>query len=597
MKKLKAFVLPIMLLALILVFFACNNLHTGEEDGTTGSFTISIMVGGNTRAMWDTWPDGNLSDGVAPSMLTHLITVTPKGGDPLTRVIEGSGSVSLTVPVGACTIVVEGMGPDHVVYSFGSRTVNIVPGKNPDAPISMGPRKMTAAGLTVLKNPVNPSYQGCAPDLTGIVVKINYQDGTSSITTDTTRFSTIPQRCEEWLSADAPVSDRTFTLYYRGAEGALVLPEVLGLLEAHVTGAGGFGDYYEDNLFEGIVLEGDYLSGTGIIRRRIPFFTDDAWLNLGPRTQHPTAIRIVDKAENKYIVYTVADNTNPSPLQPESAIAIVLPLDNYWLVDRLEYVSGSVTPFTVETVPKQDSVWLMALNDVKLRVIYYSPNNPPRTREIGMAEYRAAQNLRKASKIIITNSTGSSMTWEEMAIKPDINIYANLFYYSDLIDPDTGEPNLSVEPGQINAAMVPIKESFSYTFSGIQKVRRDETNHTGEPTVLGTAVAADTTGLARTAQELLDQLRKYWKVEAIYKSKVDPKAAPITVEYPADKWAVDGVTQGSTTNIGSVNGLPGMTGLDATNIQSEETRSVGIRFELPENKGWEIINFDYKVKP
>jgi len=590
MKKLGAFGLPIILLALVLVFFACNNPHTGEEDQTTGSFNISIIVGANARGMWDTG-SANLTDGVAPSMLTHIITITPNSGDILTRVIEGSGTVSLTVPVGLCTIVVEGMGPDHVVYSYGSRTVNIRSGPNPDAPVSMGPRKDTM-NLMVIKNPENPSYQGCAPDLTGMVVKLFYTDGTTSITTDTTRFSTIPPRCEDWLSADLPEEDRTFTLYYRGATAPLVLPEVLGLVGVTATGAGGILDFYEDNPFEGFVLYGDYLSSNGqLLKKQIPFFTDDV----------KTEIRIINResGDGGYILYKVADNKNPGPLQPENAIYISIPFDNYYNVDRLVYVSGSATPFSVETVPKQDSVWLMALNDVKLRVIYYSQGNDMRTREIGMAEYRAAQNLRKASKVIITNSTGTDMTWEEMVKTPGINIFANLYYYSSFIDPDTGDllGDRDGALGEGNGAKVPITDAFSYTFSGLQKVRRDSTAHSGEPTISGYFANNDDANYSGSTRSLFEQLQKYWKVEAVYISKADQKAAPITVEYPLDKWAVDGVTPDSTTNINSGNGLPGMIGLNVTNIQSEETRSVGIRFELPEGRGWEILYFDFIVKP
>jgi len=585
MKKLMAFALPIMLLALVLVFFACNNFHTGEEDGTTGSFTISIIGGGNARGMWDTGP-ANLSDGVAPSMLTHLITVIPNGGDPLTRVIEGSGTVSFTIPVGLCSIVVEGMGPDHVVYSYGSRTVNIVPGRNPDAPITMGPRKNIVMFL-IQKNPTNPSYQGCAPDLTGMVVKFFYTDGTTSITTDTTRFSTIPERCEDWLPADAPKAARTFTLYYLGVEANnyLVLPEVLGLVDLSITGLAEW-VCYEDNLFEGIVLEGTYSSSNGqMLKRQIPFFNNKDWV-------------YIDEAANK-VEYTVADNNNPGPLQP-GAITIPLVYANYWKVDRLDYVSGSVTPFTVETVPKQDSVWLMALNDVKLRVIYYVPNGGRgHTREIGMAEYRAAQNLRKASKITIWNDSGCT-AWADMAIKPGIKTYACLFYYSSLIDPDTGDVQGDREQiAEGNGAMVPITDSFAYSFSEIRKVSPDYSNHGGftggESVVTGYEVKQDTSGLL-VARDLLRQLLAYWNVEAVYKSKVDPTAAPITVVYPSNKWAVDGVTPGSNTNIGSVNGLPGMIGLDVTNIEIIEKRSVGIRFELPEG-GWETLYFDYYVKP
>jgi len=553
MKKLETIGLPIMLLGLVLVFFACNILHTGEEDKAMGSITISIGSG-NARGIWDTWPDGNLSDGVAPSMLTHLITVIPNGGDPLSRVIEGNGSVSFNLPVGHCTIVVEGMGPDNVVYSFGSRTVDIVRGVNPPAPISMGPRKMTKS-ITVLKNPTNPSYQGCAPDLTGIVVEIGYDDGTSSITTDTTKFSTIPERCEEWLPPEASELDRRFTLYYRGARCAFVLPEVVGLIFVNAVGAG---DCYEDNLFAGIALEGDYLSSTGQrLRRPISFFTtNDAWINIDKNT--------------KMLEYTVANNTKPSPLQPQGAITIALLYTDYYQVDKVEYISGNVTPFTAETAPLQDSVWLMALNDVKLLVIYYSePSGKPSNRIIGMAEYRAAQNLKKASKITITNSAGSSMTWAEMAKSPDIEITARLSYYGSNINPDTGE----LYPPSINDAIVPITNSL-YIFDRIEKVRKDNTGTTGNPQALVNRT---------TARDLLNSLLTYWNVEAVYKSKVNPNATPITRVYPADKWTVDG-----------------MTGFDVSAPQGgKETRSVGVRFELPESSidDWRMIYFEYDVLP
>ena len=131
----------LLLLIITIILFACSN-YMGEEDA--GSFTIS--VGGEThnepsgrifqyssRAAldWDALIDSNNLD--------HEITVTDSAGNQHSYQIlwndPDKTAAFTSLPLGLCTIEVEGRDGFGNVQSYGYKEVTIVSGNNGAIPV------------------------------------------------------------------------------------------------------------------------------------------------------------------------------------------------------------------------------------------------------------------------------------------------------------------------------------------------------------------------------------------------------------------------------------------------------------------------------
>jgi hypothetical protein len=133
--------ISISLLAMLPLFMLITCLSPFEgNEGDGGTVTITVGTSSNSRIAWN---------GIETDQLTHIITVTDSSGKVQNITLEpGVSSAPLpSLSIGSCKIVVEGW-LNGALKSRGTTTVNVKPGKNDTAPVTMGQPTPIASDYT-----------------------------------------------------------------------------------------------------------------------------------------------------------------------------------------------------------------------------------------------------------------------------------------------------------------------------------------------------------------------------------------------------------------------------------------------------------------
>jgi len=95
-------------------------------------------------------------------------------------------------------------------------------GEPTEPPTPVIPAPVTVLNMTVLKHPINPSFEGAYPDLTGLEVLVKWTNGDQKIVTDTSLFTVYPpvafvDAADTHLIAPSPKG--RYAIQYIGDEG------------------------------------------------------------------------------------------------------------------------------------------------------------------------------------------------------------------------------------------------------------------------------------------------------------------------------------------------------------------------------------------
>jgi len=146
------------------------------------------------------------------------------------------------------------------------------------------PPSKTVTAIQILRQPVNESYQGFAPDLTGLIAEVFWSDGTSeTVLGESGKFTTSPGYCDEAWPGTKSTSDPSkygdgtdpytkLSLQYIGQAAlasGLEIPMVVGATKIDITGVPK--PWYADERpnFDGLAYEISY---------------DTGWLGLGSKS-------------------------------------------------------------------------------------------------------------------------------------------------------------------------------------------------------------------------------------------------------------------------------------------------------------------------
>ena len=105
------------------------------------------------------------------------------------------------------------------------------------------PPSPTVTSIVILQQPVNESYQGLPPDLTGVIAEVYWSDGRREVVSDTSKFFSLPGYCD-------------FANFEFGSEISKIMPFVmsLGYVGSHAVSA---------SLYIPLVIPADTIEITG----------------------------------------------------------------------------------------------------------------------------------------------------------------------------------------------------------------------------------------------------------------------------------------------------------------------------------------------
>jgi len=323
--------------------------------------------------------------------------------------------------------------------------------------------------LVVLKHPNMYSFEGAAPNLSGLQVAVYWSDNTMTIDEPASSFYILPPVAKlpgrdgtGTMSSCTAVSDfGAYYLYYDGASAAkpanIYIPAVVALAwdgtastltgtnttnEPKISMSGKIPAVYEDQLpFDASKVtmkayytalpassidpdhDGSYMGVTTGLPNDYgyPGLKWDA-VTAGekevPVTSHPTAWDV------KRATTSTADIDSKLayiPVLEFDTVSFDADVGAFYYVDKLEYISGSakLRPFLAdeEELTGKDINWVQELTDAKARfnVIYYTGPNQELSsykREIGMDDYVKAMYTvgkdgnAKATVPIVSGETG-----------------------------------------------------------------------------------------------------------------------------------------------------------------------------------------------
>ena len=317
--------------------------------------------------------------------------------------------------------------------------------------------------------------------------------------------------------------------------------------------------------------------------------------------------------------------------------------------------------------------WWRLLYDagLKFKVTYYLEKDATatKTRVITMTDYvKAMYTVDEAGKpratlpVFTGNNVSISGTPQSYRMSSpqhwastdgDYNLNIALYYYSDLIEtPKTlnateaaavglgnGDPygyagkgdlklDLKVDYETANAATIPLSEiGLIAQFSGFKAVRKDDTDHPGEPTVTSAPLNADSPTsvlgpdgkrypYSRVALYEV-QLPTYWDVYWTYENT--RSSEEVKIKIPSTKWVNNvaaNMTTGNTriykegwysvfgtektSTPGQGKDRAGLTDYDFDEIEETEIRTCTVLFPAPKSVGRsedDELDFDYRVTP
>jgi len=193
----------------------------------------------------------------------------------------------------------------------------------------------------------------------------------------------------------------------------------------------------------------------------------------------------------------------------------------------------------------------------------------------------------------------------------EYNLYVSLFYYSDLIDPDSklgeGMPKGTyLSYLNSNAALIPIATDDVHIvaqFTGFDKRRIEKTDHKGEPIIKGSEVNKDVNTNGSTGanaylwsrEDLYSQLQEYYTGIWKYDNQWDDTNLDTDVAY---WYTVDGRAASPALDYSRA----GLTDYDFSDIEEEESdpRTCEVTFPAPPSVSHsedDAVEFDYFVKP
>jgi len=210
------------------------------------------------------------------------------------------------------------------------------------------------AEMRVIRNILSdsPSFQGKTPNLSGLVIEVEYADGKEPLTR---RFSDASEFYTDMHKDGKVFEDYTYTttelrmkVYHRDHGSHYVwanIPRVLPLETLHVEGNIPSQTYYEDelepetfpNFYKNITLVGNYRDTDGRLwpNEPIPFSDDFSRFQWGRNARG-----VIDS-----VYYVIAENTRGTVTQGEfparQQARVTMNIGTLYEIDRIDYVEGS----------------------------------------------------------------------------------------------------------------------------------------------------------------------------------------------------------------------------------------------------------------
>ena len=373
-------IFSLMLITCALLFIACENPDV-EEEGGMGGFTISFSgvqrTEGSRASVYppSDSPQGN-TDPKAPALseLNFKVTFTDiYSKEEKTFNFRGDQEIKGNIATGMYFVTVEVSLLDGAPYALGGSIAGVEIKSGSNNPIRVWlDYKEPVVSMAVITPPSGPSYQGCFPDLTGMVVEFTYTDGYTSLETDfsSPRFSIeAPGANSSGFSriVEQATTPQTIVFTYMSINGFAFSPtvniEVVPLVNVYVTTKGAL-DMFEEVAypdFGNAIVEGFYSDGW---YRPIPLqmLREDNWFESNSYYLNPdsTPRTLIDK-RNKIISYRVASNNADLPTFTQSIgvdprttvgseIFAEIPFDNYFQIENITVLDVPVT-LTGKTYP------------------------------------------------------------------------------------------------------------------------------------------------------------------------------------------------------------------------------------------------------
>ena len=542
----------------------------------------------------------------------------------------------------------------------------------PVAPVAPLVTLKTVTGMTVLSHPYLPSYEGAAVDLTGLKVLVFFEDYygvKSAFPVGPDKIAVYPSIAyvdEYQKSVEKFSYYNQYTILYNGDDAFpassstrqnVYIPGVVALVDYDVYDypngtnfqngikLSKIGKVYEDIDIspDGLTLTARYvgpLDWTKVEPTMPNNYVSDRWLkgiykaDLGegeedwPRWpkagDFTNADKLVKPASRSSEVWRI-DPLNrtgeylirvpdfpaggPPALPEPNLLVIPAQINNFFEVDRFEYIEGSgdfrYIALTADDEMEEWMWWWKVFNyaNLKFNVIYFDKNAPggplEDSREIGVNEYTRAMyttdslGRAKATVPILTGNpkykVGTTIPEDSdilTSVQDDYLLSARLFYYDRLIQGGPGEGYLDLtDPAYIgvglyeqpNYALVPITESnIIFLYDGLDVSRRDNTNH--PEATAGWPYAVSGSPAQYNADNVYKMLQRYWKVEWVYRNENRP-GEEIRREIPLNKW-------------GGLHGVPAATEYGFAVVDEDEDMSITINFSSPPSENKSQLNND-----
>ena len=399
-----------------LLLLTCSDSHSDAEMGT---FTFNF---GNdiSRAVYPPIDgDGNPVSG-APDLreLRYFIRFSSPDGPRFDFTFDGLGPHRGRVPVGTYTVSVRiAVMPGGTPYAYGEAVNNpVIISGGSNAPIRVqlaDEAGRPVIGILLINPPTATSFQGFAPDLNGMIIRVVYADGSWEDIDDDFFFPYFLDR----PVIEQDILPETFRVGINTGSGILWIyidvNNVVGILPGSIgyTGTLLKQDYFEDDFypdFTGITMHAQYDDGQV---RTIPFYPirEINWFASNDYYLYPDGSprRLIDPGPPRQISYRIASGDVPPPdpqqsigvdprgAYPGTELFIEIPFTNWFPVSGISCVGAITKIYTIGTLASEVN-WIRDFFDSGM-ILSASYSGTPTTRIVDEGLFLVCERTRMAT--------------------------------------------------------------------------------------------------------------------------------------------------------------------------------------------------------
>jgi hypothetical protein len=228
----------------------------------------------------------------------------------------------------------------------------------PGGPVTP-PAGPTVVAINILQQPTSYSFQGCPPNLTGLIAEVTWSNGDVKIEYDTTKFTVTPGYCDEGGHDTNAGFDFGLALtgYSVVATQSVHIIEVVPATSIHITGKATRQDWYSDQRpdFSGLKMEIEYNNNPGT-SRNYPF-TSTQWgtagfppapgdpqvwtkkvVDMTPAYPHMRAhANFIEDGKNKFVTAYIGGGPYLAGALPATSYSGIFTISNFYEVAGIEF--------------------------------------------------------------------------------------------------------------------------------------------------------------------------------------------------------------------------------------------------------------------